>query len=86
MKTKAVQENDPEITFEEALTQLEEIVEQLENGDVPLEKAIEAFQKGMNLSKLCHQKLEQVERKIEQLVQEGDDWVKKPLNWDHDED
>jgi exodeoxyribonuclease VII small subunit len=73
-------------TFEETLMELEDIVEQLENGDVPLEKAIEAFQQGMLLSKLCHQKLEQVERKIEQLVQEGDEWVKKPLQWEGEVD
>lgn len=70
---------DPEITFEEALIQLEEIVEQLENGDVPLEQAIESFQKGMRLSQFCHQKLENVERKIELLVNEGEEWVKKPF-------
>jgi exodeoxyribonuclease VII small subunit len=75
-----------QMTFEEALAKLEEIVDQLESGDVPLEKAIESFQQGMQLSKLCHQKLELVERKIEQLVQEGDDWVKKPMVWEGEED
>lgn len=40
-------------TFEESITQLETIVTQLERGDVPLEEALEAFQKGMVLSKQC---------------------------------
>lgn len=75
-------EAEQELTFEEALKQLEDIVDQLESGDVPLERAIESFQKGMQLSKLCHQKLEQVERKIEQLVQEGEEWVRKPMSWE----
>jgi exodeoxyribonuclease VII small subunit len=61
----------PAITFEQAMESLESIVAKLENGDVPLETAIELFQEGMSLSKLCGQKLEQVERRIEMLV-EGD--------------
>ncbi|RED61647.1 exodeoxyribonuclease VII small subunit [Cohnella lupini] len=61
----------PAITFEQAMETLETIVAKLESGDVPLETAIELFQEGMSLSKLCGQKLEQVERRIEMLV-EGD--------------
>ncbi len=63
--------NVPAITFEQAMEKLETIVAKLESGDVPLETAIELFQEGMSLSKLCGQKLEQVERRIEMLV-EGD--------------
>jgi exodeoxyribonuclease VII small subunit len=65
------EENVPAITFEQAMEKLETIVAKLESGDVPLETAIELFQEGMSLSKLCGQKLEQVERRIEMLV-EGD--------------
>ena len=42
-----------EISFEEAMARLETIVEQLEDGDVPLEKAIDLFQQGMKLSQMC---------------------------------
>jgi exodeoxyribonuclease VII small subunit len=67
------------LSFEEAIEKLESIVAMLEGGDVPLEKAIELYQEGMRLSQLCGQKLEQVERKIEMLV-EGDNGVtKKPF-------
>jgi exodeoxyribonuclease VII small subunit len=67
------------LNFEEAIEKLEAIVAMLEGGDVPLEKAIELYQEGMRLSQLCGQKLEQVERKIEMLV-EGDNGVtKKPF-------
>ncbi|MCQ4085882.1 exodeoxyribonuclease VII small subunit [Saccharibacillus sp. JS10] len=52
------------------MEQLENIVGELEQGDVPLEKAIDLFQRGMQLSQLCGQKLEQVERKIETIVEE----------------
>jgi exodeoxyribonuclease VII small subunit len=68
----AAKENEvPALTFEQAMENLETIVAKLESGDVPLETAIELFQEGMSLSKLCGQKLEQVERRIEMLV-EGD--------------
>ncbi|MBW5446768.1 exodeoxyribonuclease VII small subunit [Cohnella sp. CFH 77786] len=56
-------------TFEQAMERLEAIVAKLESGDVPLETAIELFQEGMSLSRLCGQKLEQVERRIEMLVE-----------------
>ena len=61
--------SETEISFELAIEQLERIVAQLESGDVPLEKAIELYQEGVRLSHLCGVKLEQVEKKIEMLVE-----------------
>ncbi|MCH1639444.1 exodeoxyribonuclease VII small subunit [Paenibacillus timonensis] len=69
----------PELNFEEAMNQLEDIVSQLEHGDVPLEKAIDLFQEGMRLSQLCGQKLAQVERKIEMIVEEDGAVEKQPF-------
>lgn len=72
--------NDAEaISFETAMEQLEKIVSQLESGDVPLEKAIELYQEGMRLSHLCGQKLEQVEKKIEMLVEGEAGISRKPF-------
>lgn len=71
--------NETEMSFEEALAQLETIVGQLEDGDVPLEKAIDLFQKGMHLSQMCSQKLEQVEQKIEMIVEEGGELKRRPF-------
>lgn len=68
------------VTFEEAMEKLENIVDQLEAGEIPLEKAIQLFQEGMELSKLCHQKLESVEEKIQVLMEENGELVKKPMN------
>lgn len=68
-----------EIGFEQAMEQLETIVAKLESGDVPLEQAIELFQEGMRLSRICSQKLESVERKIEILLEEDGQTVKKPF-------
>ncbi|MGC4376503.1 exodeoxyribonuclease VII small subunit [Fictibacillus sp. Mic-4] len=63
-------EEKKEMTFEEAMEQLEHIVERLEEGEVPLEESIELFQQGMNLSKLCHSKLQNVEKKMDLILQE----------------
>ncbi|MDO7905159.1 exodeoxyribonuclease VII small subunit [Paenibacillus sp. JX-17] len=71
--------NETELNFEEAMAALEEIVGQLEHGDVPLEQAIDLFQRGMKLSQLCSQKLEQVERKIEVIVEEDGELRKRPF-------
>lgn len=61
---------DKELTFEEAMVKLEEIVEKLEAGDVPLEKAIVYYQEGMKLSKLCNDKLENVQEKMTKIMNE----------------
>lgn len=66
-------ENSEEMSFEEAMGNMENIVQRLEEGDVPLEKAIELFQEGMQLSKTCHQKLQKVEQKMDQTLQEDDE-------------
>ncbi|GEN52122.1 exodeoxyribonuclease VII small subunit [Halobacillus litoralis] len=58
------------ISFEEAMKQLEEIVEKLETGEVPLEKAIQYYQEGMKLSKLCSEKLGNVETQMQQIMNE----------------
>ncbi|MBO0960805.1 exodeoxyribonuclease VII small subunit [Neobacillus sp. MM2021_6] len=62
--------NESTITFEEAMVKLEQIVEKLEEGDVPLEKAILFYKDGMELSKLCHDKLKSVEEQLTQIITE----------------
>jgi len=59
--------------FEEALKKLEETVEQLESGDLPLEKAIEVFEMGIKMSRICTKKLEEAEQKVELLLGVSDD-------------
>lgn len=66
-------------TFEQAMDRLEAIVAKLESGEVPLEAAIELFQEGMQLSRMCGQKLEQVERRIEMLVEDESGLGRKPF-------
>lgn len=57
-----------EIKFEEALKKLEKIVEDLEKGDLSLDEALKKYQEGIELSRLCNQRLENAKRKIDCLV------------------
>jgi exodeoxyribonuclease VII small subunit len=57
-----------ELSFETAMEQLEEIVEKLEEGEVPLEKALEFYQKGMDLSKYCHDTLQKAEIQLTKMI------------------
>ena len=57
-------------SFEEALDRLEEIVKTLEGGDMALEKALEVFEEGVRLSRFCHGKLQQAERRVELLLKD----------------
>ena len=52
------------ITFEQAMNRLEEIVSALENNQISLEKSVELFQEGIQLTKLCNDKLEGIENKV----------------------
>jgi exodeoxyribonuclease VII small subunit len=56
-------------TFEQALARLEEIADQLESGDLPLEQAIALAEEGIKLSQWCEQQLTAAEGKIQQLVE-----------------
>ncbi|MDR6224646.1 exodeoxyribonuclease VII small subunit [Desmospora profundinema] len=69
-----------QLPFEEAMKKLEEVVERLESGDVPLEESIRLFEEGMRLSRICGEKLDRMEQQVEMLVRENGDWVKKPFD------
>jgi exodeoxyribonuclease VII small subunit len=55
--------------FEQALADLEETVEKLERGDLPLEEALKHFERGIGLARSCQQALKQAEQKVEILLQ-----------------
>ncbi|PKR78951.1 exodeoxyribonuclease VII small subunit [Halalkalibacillus sediminis] len=61
---------EEEQTFEQAMQKLEGIVEKLEEGEVPLEKAIEYYKEGMKLSKHCNDKLKKVEHEMTEIMNE----------------
>ncbi len=56
------------LSFEEGLEQLEAIVKELEGGDLPLEKSLELFERGVKLSETCHKQLQAAESKVEILL------------------
>lgn len=59
-----------ELSFEENLNKLEEIVKKLESGDIPLDDAIKEFNLAMNLAKVCDEKLKKAEESLTKIVGE----------------
>jgi exodeoxyribonuclease VII small subunit len=70
------------LSFESSLEQLEEIVDRLEGGDLPLEEALTVFEQGVALSRSCADRLTDAERRIEELVPGG--LGVQPLDEDED--
>jgi exodeoxyribonuclease VII small subunit len=58
--------------FEAAIAELESIVKQLEAGDLPLEPSLALYERGVQLSRFCHARLEDAERRIELLTERGE--------------
>jgi len=63
--------------FESALKSLEDIVTQLEGGDLTLDRALQLFEEGVRLSRFCHGKLEEAEGKVEALTRAADGTMKE---------
>lgn len=63
--------NEKPKTFETSLEQLEQIVRELEQGDLPLERSLELFERGVTLSRECQERLNQAERRIEVLLRDN---------------
>lgn len=61
-----------EIKFEDALKKLEKIVEDLEDGDLPLDESLEKYEEGIRLSRICAKKLEAAKKKVEVLLKSED--------------
>ncbi len=70
---------EKEMKFEKALERLEEIVQTLEKGDMPLEDSLKVFEEGIKLSHLCMAKLDEAEKRVEILVKDKDKAVLKPF-------
>lgn len=73
-------------TFEEQLTALEQVVEKLERGDLPLDESVRLFEEGVMLSNACKKELEEAEGRIQVLVERGSRMVVKDLEVEADED
>lgn len=60
------------MTFEEALSELEAIVKQMEEGDLTLDETLAKFERGIALSRMCSKKLEQAEKRIDMVLCSGE--------------
>ena len=76
--------DDPEqasrpLSFEAGLTELESVVRELEGGELPLERALELFEKGVRLSETCRKQLEQAETRVEMLIRKNNKMQAEPF-------
>ena len=82
-KKKTSEPAPSELRFEEAMAELEEVVDRLEAGDIPLEASLSAFERGVALVRLLHARLDAVQTRIEELTRnERGELVTKPLDDD----
>jgi exodeoxyribonuclease VII small subunit len=68
------------VSFETGLQQLEGIVKEMESGDLPLERALELFEKGMKLSETCRKQLEEAETRVEILIKRAGEATPEPFS------
>ena len=73
---------DAPLSFEAGLQQLEGIVKEMESGDLPLERALELFERGMKLSEACRKQLEEAETRIEILTRRAGEMQPQPFPHD----
>jgi len=70
----------PLASFEAGLEELEKVVKELEGGDLPLERALELFERGMKLSEACRKQLEEAETRIEILTRRAGEIQPQPFS------
>ncbi len=68
-----------DVPFEQSLGELEAVVKQLESTELPLEKALELFERGMHLSEACRKQLTEAETRVEILMKKGDEVEAEPF-------
>jgi exodeoxyribonuclease VII small subunit len=66
-------------SFESSLEELEKVVKELESGDLPLDRSLELFSRGMELSEACRKQLEEAETRVEILMKRAGDVQPEPL-------
>jgi len=66
-------------SFEDSLKELEQLVEQMERGDMPLEESLKSFERGVQLTRTCQQALKAAEQKVQILLEENGETTLKPF-------
>ncbi len=69
-------------SFEHCLEELERVVKELETGDLPLERSLDLFEKGMTLSESCRKQLEDAETRVEMLIRKEGKLQPQPFNFE----
>jgi exodeoxyribonuclease VII small subunit len=72
-------ETQPALSFEVCLDELEKVVKQLEGGDLTLERSLELFERGTELSDTCRKQLEQAETRVEMLIRKEGKLAAEPF-------
>lgn len=72
-------------SFEQVLTRLQQVVERLEQGDMPLEESLAQFEEGIRLSRLGAQRLDEAERRVEMLLESEDGVQTRPMDKEPDD-
>ncbi|NLP00392.1 MAG: exodeoxyribonuclease VII small subunit [Clostridiaceae bacterium] len=78
----AKKEEKADITYEQAVLELESVVNMLESGDLPLEESIKIFEKGISLVRLCNKKLDDIEKRITLLIEGKEGIIEKDFSSD----
>ena len=71
--------------FEAALAELEKLTEKMESGEQSLEEALQSFQRGVELTRICQKGLQEAEQRVEKLVKENDAYLIQPLDEQSDD-
>ena len=66
-------------SFESSLDELEKVVKELESGDLPLDRSLDLFSRGMQLSESCRKQLEDAETRVEQLIRKQGAYQPEPF-------
>ena len=78
-KSKVRGDSSEDTPFEEVMGRLQTVVEQLEEGDLPLERSLAMFEEGVRLSRAGAKRLDEAERRVEELLAAGDELQTSPL-------
>lgn len=77
MDDQQATQHDENMRFEEAFAALQELVRQLESGQLTLDESLRLFEQGVKLTRLCSTRLDEAERQIEKLL----DGSREPMQW-----
>lgn len=73
-------EDKEKLSFEQALDNLEEIIQQMESGEAPLDSLVTNYQNGVKMLKFCRQKIESAEMKIRKVQEKEDELIEKKFD------